>query len=311
MSYYLALDAGGTKTDIVLADETRQMARVRTGSIKRLRVSAETAARHLDQGLAELTQISGIPMSAIRRTCIGTAGETVPLVTDWLHAAFAQRVSGDLILTGDVSIALDAAFPNRSGVLVLAGTGSNVAGRIHDGDIITAGGWGPVLSDQGSGYRIGLRALRNLFLAIDMSDQRSIESSPHSLLRAVMEFWKLDSLSLLVEHANRKPEPDFSGLTTIVLACAEQGDLLSRQVLQQEAAELACIASIVIRKLKGAAEDSLWLPAVAFTGSILEKVHPVRESLVSSLRSSFPGIDILPGIVDPIEGALLRAREGV
>ena len=44
MSFFLALDAGGTKTDYVLADETRELARVRTGTIKRMRTDAETAA---------------------------------------------------------------------------------------------------------------------------------------------------------------------------------------------------------------------------------------------------------------------------
>jgi N-acetylglucosamine kinase-like BadF-type ATPase len=37
MSFFLALDAGGTKTDYVLADETRELERVRTGTIKRMR----------------------------------------------------------------------------------------------------------------------------------------------------------------------------------------------------------------------------------------------------------------------------------
>jgi len=45
VSFFLALDAGGTKTDSVIADETREPARVRTGTIKRMRTDAETAAQ--------------------------------------------------------------------------------------------------------------------------------------------------------------------------------------------------------------------------------------------------------------------------
>ena len=41
MSFFLAVDAGGTKTDYVLADATRVLARVRTGTIKRMRTDAE------------------------------------------------------------------------------------------------------------------------------------------------------------------------------------------------------------------------------------------------------------------------------
>src|SRR5580704_17460876 len=138
MPYYLAIDAGGTKTDYLLADETRELARVRSATIKRLRVDADTATRTLDDALAQLAALGGISFRNITRTCIGTAGESVPLVADWLRNAFAARVSGDLLLLGDVEIALDAAFPGQPGILVLAGTGSNVAGRAPSGTITTA-----------------------------------------------------------------------------------------------------------------------------------------------------------------------------
>src|ERR1700722_1177577 len=125
MKYYLALDVGGTKTDYALADETREIARVRTGTIKRMRADDATATGHLESALEELTSISGISMHEIQRTCIGTAGESVPLVADWLRTAFATRVSGELLLLGDVEIALDAAFPGQPGIVAIAGTGSN------------------------------------------------------------------------------------------------------------------------------------------------------------------------------------------
>ena len=73
----LALDAvGGTETDYLLADETSELARVRAGTIKRMRTDASTAAANLDQALAELTTLTGVGPRAIARTCIGTAGET-------------------------------------------------------------------------------------------------------------------------------------------------------------------------------------------------------------------------------------------
>jgi glucosamine kinase len=58
MSFFLAMDAGGTKTDYVLADETSELVRVRTGTIKRLRTDSETAARNLDSALSQITSQS-------------------------------------------------------------------------------------------------------------------------------------------------------------------------------------------------------------------------------------------------------------
>ncbi len=309
MAFFLALDVGGTKTDYLLADESGELCRTRTGTIKRMRTDASSAAANLDQALGELSARSGISMQAITRTCVGTAGETVPLVTDWLRQAFSARVSGELLLLGDVEIALDAAFHGKLGVLAMAGTGSNVAGRRPDGSIVTAGGWGPELADQGSGHRIGHEGLRTAFLARD-------EGRSTRLLDAVMEFWQLPSLELLVEAANARPAPDFSRLTEVILACAQQGDEVASQVLRQQGEELAWLVRLVVRQVHAGAAAAnpcgqAEPPSLALTGSIMEKVAPVREALIASVRSEFPTIQVREGVVDPLLGALWRARNPV
>jgi glucosamine kinase len=303
MSFFLAVDAGGTKTDYLLADETKELARVRSGTIKRMRADDATATANLEESLAELTSISGIAMSAIARTCIGTAGETVLLVTDWLRKSFGERVSGEMILLGDVEIALDAAFPGHPGVLALAGTGSNVAGRNASGTLTSAGGWGPALADQGSGHKIGQRALRAIFLAHD-------EGHETQMLSAVFDFWQLKTLDEIVAFANQVPSPDFSRLTHLVLRCAEAGDTIATAVLEGEGEDLAYLVRLVMRRLRATSSDSSWIPPVAFAGSIMEKVAPVRRSLIAALEREFPGVHTVDGVVDPIAGALWRARAG-
>ena len=308
MAFFLALDVGGTKTDYVLADETRELARVRTGTIKRMRVNSETAMANLEQALAELSVRSGIAMNAITRTCVGTAGESVPLVADWLRESIAARVSGDLILIGDVEIALDAAFRGGEGVLAMAGTGSNVAGRTFDGRLVRAGGWGPALADQGSAHKIGLEGLRAAFLAKD-------EGRSTLLFDAVLEFWQLASLDLLIEYANSRPAPDFSRLSEVILRCANQGDEVASSVLRKEGEDLGWLVRVVVRRLQSASAKAGYreqtpLPHLAFTGSILEKVQPVRDALIAAVRTEFPAICTLDGVVDPLEGAIWRARTG-
>jgi glucosamine kinase len=302
-SLFLAVDAGGTKTDYVLAVETNVLARVRTGSIKRLRVDAATACQNLESGLSELSRETGISMADITRTCVGTAGETVPLVTDWLRESFGAHVGGALLILGDVEIALDAAFPGEAGVLVLAGTGSNVVGRTPEGSLVSAGGWGPVLSDQGSGHMIGVDALRAVFLAKD-------EGRHTRLLQAVMDFWQLASLEHLVEYANASPTPDFSTLTGTVLQCAELEDEVALAVLRGQGEQLGYLVRLVIRRLRRVAVEEDWMPRIAFAGSILENVPPIREALMDAVRSEFPAAQAPDKTVDPIDGALWRARSG-
>jgi glucosamine kinase len=303
MSFFLALDAGGTKTDYVLADETRELERVRTGTIKRMRTDVATATKNLEQALGELTAKTGVSMQSMTRTCVGAAGVTVPLVTDWLREAITARVAGELLVLGDVEIALDAAFPGQAGVLVLAGTGSNVAGRTAEGELLTAGGWGPILADQGSGHKIGLESLRAIFMAKD-------EGRSTPLLQAVLDFWELDSLDLLVEYASSRPAPDFSSLTKLVLRYAEMGDEVAAAVLRREGEDLAHLVKLLIRRLQLACRKQDWVPPIAFAGSIMEKVRPVRHALIAAVQREFPEVRTLEGVVDPIAGAVWRARMG-
>lgn len=304
MAYFLAIDAGGTKADYVLADEQTTLARVRSGTIKRMRTDAATAAANLEEALRGLTQQSGVAMKDVTCCCVGTAGETVALVVDWLRAEIPARVGGKLLVLGDVEIALDAAFQGGPGVLVLAGTGSNVAGRTPAGVISTAGGWGPVLADQASGHRIGQKSLRAIFLARD-------EGRTTALSQEVLDFWKLSSSAELIEYANRNPHPDFSQLTPLVVACAQQGDEVAREVLERQGAELGYLVRLLVRRLRAIAEDASFLPELAFAGSVMQHVAAVREALLADVKAEFAGIVAREGIVDPVQGALWRARGAV
>jgi glucosamine kinase len=307
LSYFLAIDAGGTKTEFVLADEYREIGRVRGGTIKRMRADEATVTKNLDVALGELSRLSGVSMDKVLHTCIGTAGETVPLVIDWLIKAFAARVSGGVEIIGDVEVALDAAFHGDRGVLVLAGTGSNVAGRSRDGSIFTAGGWGPALADQGSGHFIGLEALRRGFLARD--EQRATR-----ILDLAMQHWHLSSIESLVEYANSRPAPDFSKLAPLIVDRAAEGDEIAIEVLEQGGRDLAHLAQLVIKRVQRQEEaDSreFEVPEVAFAGSILEYIQPVRVALQVALLGLYPDIAVQHSAVDPVLGALWRARRAV
>lgn len=306
MQYFLGVDVGGTKTEYALGDESRELARVSLGTIKRMKVDAPTAEANLQEALRQLQKATGVVASAITRCCIGTAGETVPLVVSWLREAFARSVGGELVIVGDVEIALDSVFWGGRGVLVLAGTGSNVAGRAATGTIVRAGGWGPNLADQGSGHFIGLEALRRGFLAIDAR-------RPTRLLDLARNFWNIDTLNDLVEFANANPSPEFSRFAPLVIAAAEEGDVVAREVLEQGGADLATLASLAIEHIRSleAPTASFQVPTVAFASTILERAVLVRESLVANLQQRYPGIAVLNTPADALAGALWIARQPV
>ena len=304
MAYYLAVDAGGSKTEFLLAEEERELGRALTGTIKRVNADADTAAKNLHQALAELERTTGVRMTSVCRTCVGTSGNTVPLVTDWLREGFRKHVAGPLLLVGDVEIALDAAFFGGRGVLALAGTGSNVAARAGNGEIMTAGGWGPILADQGAGHWIGIEGLRRGFLARD-------EGRATELLEAARRLWNLPTVDALVEFANTQHPPRYgSQFAREVVACAERGDTVAQEILEQGGRDLAYLVRLLIERMRAIEGDGFQVPAVAFAGSILAHVERMRTSIEYALRLRYPDIRILEEPADPVRGALWRAMRG-
>ena len=302
MTYFLGLDAGGTSTRAVLADETRILGRAKSGSIKVMRVSAAVAEANLRALLADVEKSSGVPIAKVASTCIGTAGNTVSTVTGWIWQTLGPMLRGDLVVCGDVEIALDAAFPGEAGVLVMAGTGSNTLGRTSKGEQVTVGGWGPLLADEGSGHWIGLRALR---AAIRERD----EYGKSKLLTALAAQWKADTLEQVVEIAHTVPPPDFAALTRTVVDMADKGDRLALAVLQAGGGALGEDASLALRKVL--ALDPGAPRRVAFTGSVLENIAVVREAMFAEIEREHPGAEVRHDAVDPVEGALWRARQNL
>jgi glucosamine kinase len=296
MGLYLAVDAGGSRTTFVLADGERVLARSEAGSIKRMRVPAEVATQHLADGLNALETQTGVALAAVTATCVGTSGASVPLVADWITQEFGSRVGGKLLLTIDVEIALDAAFQGGAGVLALAGTGSNVAARTSDGALNTAGGWGPILGDYGSGYNIGRQALRVAFRAVDRGETPT-------LLQHVNALWGTSSPTDILSYIYSPAEPDLAALTPLVAACAAEGDLDCASVLLKNGERLAETVLHAIARMGEAT-----VPQVACAGSVLEHVGYMREAMTSALRRTHPDIVVLPGVVDPVMGALWQAR---
>lgn len=303
MSVYLAVDAGGTKTECVIADDERVLARVTGETVKIMQVGAAEATSRLRHLLEEASAIAKVPLYLVTRACMGLAGISSEGVRAWAEECLGDLMTGELVLTGDEEIALEAAFGEGPGVLVIAGTGSNVVGRCSNGSRMTAGGWGPMLGDEGSGHWIGLEGIRSGLRALD-------RGVPSCLLKEVYAAWGIHSLPALVAKANGRPRPDFAILAESVARCAGQGDVLAQSVLTRAGEELAAQVGVVISKMRAAGCDDRDMERIAFTGSVLARIQAVHAAMTESLAMTHQQIRVDTRATEPIEGALARARRG-
>jgi glucosamine kinase len=329
MPFYLAVDAGGTKTQCLLADDNRVLARASTGTIKLMRVSEADATSRLQTMLREVATDAQVSLADVTRTCIGIAGIASQSVRDWAASTISAVVPGELLILGDQEIALDAAFAGGPGILIIAGTGNNCIGRSPAGQLFGAGGWGPVLGDEGSGYWIGLEAIR---AALRAQDRLGLGEPPFTcLLRDIERHWNLASTGDLIALANlRAPSanstpPDFAALAPIVASCASAGDSLAAGVLERAGEELADLVTVVFHKMTSTTPGapsttasppsvgshnppSAYSPDIAYTGSVLTHIPAVRAAMAARLALTLPTARILDSPVDSLEGALWRAR---
>jgi glucosamine kinase len=302
MAIYVALDAGGTKTQCWVADETRVLGRATSGTVKIMMAGETLATERLREVILEAAGGAGVDPKKVTRTCMGLAGVTSESTRAWAERTLGGIVGGELDLCGDEEIALDAAFHGGPGLLVVAGTGSNIVGRCSSAAMVSAGGWGPVIGDEGSGTWIGLEAIRAGLRAHD-------RGVPTCLLREIEVHWELEDLGELIAKANERLRPDFAGLAMVVSRCAEDGDALAASVLDRAGVELAEQVSLAASKMRAVGCAVNDTSHVAFTGSVLEKIVRVRRSMEEHLHAALPEAQVAQQPVVSMEGALWRARK--
>jgi glucosamine kinase len=303
MSLVLGIDGGGTRTrasivDTASANGKHILAFAESGSIKRLRVGAQAAEENLRALLAEVYAQSGA--SAVGAASVGVASATMPGIPEWITAVLREFRVEKSEVVGDEIIALDAAFEGGPGILQIAGTGSNTIGRSPDGSRECAGGWSSRLGDEGSGYWIGLHAIRRALRAFDHEE-------PTQVLKRVGEIWGTPTIEALVNLGDSTPGPDFAALAPAISKLADAGDAVAINVLKQAAADLVDFVLLVRSKLRRKHGIAGEVP-VAYTGSVIEKTPVVRRDFFAGLKAAAPEMPVLENAVISLEGAIWRAK---
>jgi N-acetylglucosamine kinase-like BadF-type ATPase len=303
MSIVLGIDGGGTRTrasivDVDGVDGDRTLAFAESGSIKRLRVGAEAAEENLRAILKDVYAQAGV--SVVSAASCGVASATMPGITEWITAVFNDFRVARSEVVGDHIIALDAAFHGGPGILQIAGTGTNTIGRAQDGAIETAGGWSSRLGDEGSGYWVGLHAIRRALNAYDRDE-------PTQILKKVGEIWGTPTMDQFINVGDGTPAPDFAALAPAINSLAEAGDPVALGVLHQAAADLVANVLLVRSKLRQKHAIDSEVP-VAWTGSVIGKMPIVREAFFAGLRAAAPKMRVETTETVALNGAIWRAQ---
>lgn len=298
----VGIDAGGSKTRVIIAslsgdqiaDSVGPGAAMAPGNAD---ACAETIAAVVVAALENAALTDVVPR-VLYAGVAGTGRESEQIALQ--DALSRMEIADEVVVETDASIALADAFGDRSGVILISGTGSIAFGRGPAGMLARCGGWGFTFGDEGSGAWIGRRALS---VVAASHDGREPETT---LTGAILTAAQVNEVEQLIPWALAADREALAALAPSVLAMAMQDDVRANSIVDMAVEELVLHVRALARKLfvdDRAAFD------LALTGGLLHKGSLLRKRLERRLRAAVPGATVHVEEVDGARGAIKLALQ--
>ncbi len=296
--HVLGIDAGATKTVCLLADlDGRVLAEAR-GEGANLAVDEELGVEKALHGVMEEASRGVVePPVAV---CLGMAGVDRP--KDGRMARTIMRRLGygsRVLIVNDALLALVAGVDRGPGIVIVAGTGAIVYGRNARNEAARAGGWGHLLDDEGSGYWIGVNALKAVMRRADGRGPATDLTS-----RILSHFGVAEPSDLVhVVYYRDLSRQEIAALSTLVQQSLEAGDRVACTIVEAAAAELMRSAEAVTMHLGMRDEEFTYVLA----GGVFRGVPWLARTLPARLPRVAPRSTAVRLEAEPAVGAVRLA----
>lgn len=312
MTNVLGIDGGGTKTLAVLMNSAGQvLGSGEAGPSNYQSVGVQAAKHSIQSAIVQATFSNTQPIEAV---CLGLAGvgrpEDVRVVQHfWQQIAdTTQSVQWSLqpnttVICSDSAIALVGGVGDGAGIVVIAGTGSQVFGQNSQGATKRVGGWGYLLGDEGSGYNIAVAGLK---AALKVYDGRG---SLTSLADEFQQQLELDSLQDLVKLVYRSgwSVKDIAALAPIVDRAAVAGDAVANTIINEAVEELVLATGVVTAALFNADEAF----EIVMMGGVWHSEANFRGRFETRIEAIAPGARLILPRHQPAYGAGILALKAL
>lgn len=303
MRTFAGVDGGGTRTRAVILDaDGDELGR---GEFEGAVVTAhepERAAEAVRRAVEGAAEQAGIELPAdVLWAGLAGAGATAS------RAAVTRALRGfdlaeRLVVGTDVEAAFHDAFPGGAGVMLIAGTGSIAWARDAEGREFRVGGWGRLLGDEGSGYRIGLEGLSWLTRAEDG------RAPPTEMRETLLPLCGASSVEEVVGWVEAASKGDVAALAPAVIESAGGGDEAAKAIVDaaidalSEHLEAVAVAMGATERDRSGIEVALW-------GGLVAPGGPLEGRVSERLRAM--GFAVTTREIDPPMGAARLARASV
>ncbi|MGC9328313.1 MAG: BadF/BadG/BcrA/BcrD ATPase family protein [Candidatus Hinthialibacter sp.] len=300
MPYIFGIDGGGTQSRAVLMTDFGKVVYVGKGpALNYHYVGASQVSSSVKRLFNEALQNARARPDECRGVCLGLAGAGQEKDQAILQPLFDELFGGErCLLLSDAEIALISGALAETGIIVLAGTGSMIYGRNKDGLDGRIGGYGPTLSDEGSGYHIGLEGLK----AIAWRHDGLLEEV--GFQQSIFEYMGFHQVSDMIDwiNSNASSREQIAALAEILVRAASEDDPLAEEILNRQAEYLARFIDALHRRLSFPESVDIVL-----SGGLFSDASYYWQLVRRKIHYYLPGANIISPRMEPVMGAAIYA----
>lgn len=302
----IAIDGGGSKTDVVAVEATGKVVARRTGpGSPPHSLGIAESVRVVDSLAAEVVAEAG--SRPIAHAGVFLSGLDLPSETEVYAAALTETpVLGSaesIDLRNDIYAVLRAGTDERDAAAVVCGTGINAVGVRADGAEVRFAALGDISGDWGGGWHLGREALWHAARAADGRGPAT------SLQKSVPVAFGLDDVGALTEamHLKSVDMSELSRLSPLVFEAAAAGDLIALSIVDRQADEIVLLAVVALKRLDLLASA---VPIV-LGGGVIAGQSLLVDRVAALLRERAPDATLILPAARPIVGAVCLALEHI
>lgn len=303
MKFYAGVDGGGTKTRAIIIKENGEIIGIgNSGPSNFNDIGIDKAISHINTALKKATQENEFNLNRLNSIFLGLGGVLTKndkiLVKDNLLNYYDKKV--DFYIENDTRISLAGGLAGKEGIVLIVGTGSICYGRTIENNEWQTGGWGPKIDDVGSGYYLGIEALKAL---VRSKDGRLEETKLTDSIYNKLNISNINQIIRVLYYNNTFNRTKIASLSKLVVKHAINGDEIACNILDKATDELTLLVETVVDKLGYKTKE---IP-LTVTGGLAHS-HPIFEKLLyKKIQESIPNCKIIDPIMSPLKGAALCA----
>lgn len=248
------------------------------------------AGASADQVVSIALGLTGCPPEGEpRKPVYDIVGEIVSPEQIWIGADYITNLTG--------------ASAGGPGVVLVAGGGAIGYGVTSDGREAIAGGFGYLLGDEGSAFKIGVAAIQAASRAEDL---RGEPTALEKIVRDYFEIPQVRAVTRIVYRAGFERDR-ISLLTPLVAEAANNGDRVASEILWSAGESIAEMALGIARQILEPHERL----DVYYTGGVFNIGDIIFSAIHGVLTEGWDTWSLLDPRFPPVVGGLILAARGL